>query len=55
MHICGQCLKQFKSEAEYLAHKCEKTGVAPTDPKSMGENYEAIQNAALARGEAKIK
>lgn len=50
MHICGQCQIQFDTEAEYLNHRCSETGVEPTDPRSMGADYEAIQQSALERG-----
>jgi len=47
---CGQCNKEFETKEVCLAHICEVTGVAPTDPRSMGENYAQIQEAALKRG-----
>jgi uncharacterized C2H2 Zn-finger protein len=47
---CGQCNKEFKDREACLKHVCEVTGVVQTDPKSMGENFKAIQEAALKRG-----
>lgn len=47
---CGQCGLGFKTETAYLRHVCEVTGVIPTEPASMGANWEAIQKAALERG-----
>ena len=47
---CGQCGLGFPTAEAELAHVCEVTGVTPTDPRSMGENFEAIQQAALERG-----
>lgn len=52
MVICGQCNTQFETSEAELAHICSVTGVAPTDPRSMGANYEAIQAAALERGQS---
>lgn len=49
--FCGQCGLEFATSALELEHVCKVTGVKPTDPKSMGANYEAIQKAAVARGE----
>lgn len=51
MHKCGQCEQEFKTEAAYLKHECSVTGARPTEPESMGANWEAIQKAALERGE----
>lgn len=58
--ICGQCTTKFEAEVEAdalaaeLEHICSVTGFAPTDPRSMGEDYEAIQAAALSRGVERI-
>lgn len=52
-HNCGQCKMGFATEALYLAHQCAATGFKPTEPQSMGEDFEAIQDAALVRGEAR--
>ena len=30
-HICSPCGKEFKTEKEYLEHKCEKRGGARPD------------------------
>lgn len=54
-HVCGRCGQAFGSEDSYLSHVCVGTGVAPTDPRSMGPAYEAIQNAALRRGSLRTK
>lgn len=50
---CGQCNKEFENNEAYLSHVCEVTKVTPTDPKSMGADYEKIQAAALKRGAEK--
>jgi uncharacterized C2H2 Zn-finger protein len=50
MEYCGQCGKEFKDYKSYLTHTCEVTGVVPTDPKTMGEGYELIQEEAMKRG-----
>lgn len=49
-HVCGQCQLQFETENEYLTHVCSELSVCPTDPRAMGADYEAIQQAALTRG-----
>lgn len=51
MVICGKCNEEFDTPELELAHVCAVTGVAPTEPESMGPNWELIQEAALARGE----
>lgn len=51
MVICGQCTQEFKTAEEELNHVCPTTGVKPTDPKTMGPNYKAIQEAAIKRGQ----
>lgn len=51
IHLCGQCNQQFTSENAYLNHQCNATGFTPTDPAHLGPEFEAIQKAALARGE----
>lgn len=50
--FCGQCDQEFETPELELEHICPATGVAPTDPRTMGPNWQAIQEAALARGEA---
>lgn len=50
---CGKCNKEFENNEAYLSHVCEVTGVVPTDPRSMGKDFEKIQNAALKRGSEK--
>lgn len=49
-HVCGQCNKTFATEAEYLDHTCEATGFNPTQAEHLGEDFAAIQEAALKRG-----
>lgn len=53
IHRCGLCEGEFDSEEAYCEHKCEATGFAPTEPEHHGEHFEKIQEAALARGEAR--
>ncbi|MFA5261425.1 MAG: hypothetical protein WC450_09375 [Candidatus Omnitrophota bacterium] len=55
LHICGQCNAKFKTEAEYLAHLCKKTGHKPTEIENLGPEAEAISKAALERGAARKK
>ncbi len=50
-HICGQCGGKFGSEKRYLDHTCKTTGVTPRDPESMGNDYAAVQDAAVERGQ----
>ncbi len=52
-HKCGQCRGEYKTEVEYLAHKCEKSGFKPTEPENLGEEFKLVSEAALARGAAK--
>lgn len=49
---CGQCGAEYKDDAEYLNTVCKATGVAPTDPLSMGKNWARIQDLALDRGKS---
>lgn len=53
IHICSVCGKEFDSEQGYLDHKCEVTGFTPTEIEHQGEEFKAISEAAIARGEAK--
>jgi hypothetical protein len=48
--FCGQCNVEFDTEELELAHVCETTGYAPTDPRSMGPNWDKIAVAAIERG-----
>lgn len=48
--FCGQCSLEFEGDPDYLVHECEVTGVVPTDPESMGVNWQTIQQKALERG-----
>jgi hypothetical protein len=52
-HICGSCGLEFGTEAEYLAHKCKKTGFKPTQMGHLGDEFKAISDSAIARGQAK--
>ena len=45
----------FDSEENYLSHTCEKSGYQPTEPENLGEEFEAISNAAIARGNEKSR
>lgn len=49
-HICGQCNNSWATEAEYIAHTCQTTGVTPTDPLHQGAEFLEVQKAALERG-----
>jgi predicted nucleic acid-binding Zn-ribbon protein len=50
-HICSPCGGEFATEQEYLDHVCPKSGVTPKDPENLGEEFKAISEAALKRGE----
>ena len=50
MATCGQCEKHFKSLEGYLDHECKKTGYKPTQAENLGEDFKAISEAALQRG-----
>lgn len=50
-HICGQCNQEFNSEQAYLDHTCPSSGTTPTDPANLGEDFQAVSDAALQRGE----
>lgn len=52
-HICGKCQGEFGSEQEYVEHLCKVTGVQPTNPEHLGPEFQAISQAALARGAAR--
>lgn len=54
--ICSPCGKEFKTEEEYLNHKCSKAdGAKPTEPeyliKTTTPNLVKIQESAIKRGE----
>lgn len=49
-HVCGQCQKEFSTEGEYLDHECS-SGFTPKDPENLGPEFQAVSEAALARGE----
>lgn len=54
--ICGPCGKSFKTNEEYLNHKCEAAGGAkPTEPeyliRTTTPNFARVSEAALKRGE----
>lgn len=40
----------YDTQEDELQSVNPETGFLPTDPQSMGENWEAIQQAALDRG-----
>ena len=48
--FCGQCEGEFETPELELEHVCEVTGYAPTDPRSMGPNWDRIAVAAIERG-----
>jgi len=55
---CGPCGKVFKTNAEYLKHKCEKAGGAkPTEPeyliRTTTPHFAKISEAAVKRGAEK--
>jgi len=50
-HICSPCGLKFATEQEYLDHTCGVTGVTPKDSENLGEDFKAIQESALKRGE----
>ena len=56
---CGSCGVIFKTDEEYLVHKCVKTGFTPRDiehfDKLSGGKYSLVSKAALKRGEEKRK
>lgn len=48
--FCGQCTLEFETPELELEHICSVTGYAPTDPRSMGPNWQQISIAAIERG-----
>ena len=54
-HVCGQCDTEFGTVDEYLDHECENTGFTPRDPEHLGEDFQAVSQAALERGEEQKK
>lgn len=52
-NICGKCNGAFETDDLYVRHLCSETGFAPVMPEHQGEGFAAIQQAALARGEAR--
>jgi hypothetical protein len=52
-HICNLCKAEFETDAEYVAHTCEATGVTPADNEHQGPEFAAISEAALKRGAEK--
>lgn len=55
IHKCGRCEVEFATDQEYLEHECPETGVTPKDPEHLGEEFKAVQEAALERGAEKAK
>jgi hypothetical protein len=59
-HKCSPCGKEFKTEAEYLEHACEKAEGAKPDTadflkKTTMPHYDKVAEAAQKRGTAKAK
>lgn len=50
---CGQCNGEFNDDPEFLDHLCPEAGCRPVDPQFMGPDFQAIQEAAISRGEAR--
>jgi hypothetical protein len=48
--VCTPCGKTWANAEDFRAHVCEVSGVAPTDPAYLGEDFAAISEAALQRG-----
>lgn len=56
-HICGACSGGFETEADYVAHVCDRTNYTPADI----EHHDALTNgmhsrasiSALERGEVR--
>lgn len=53
-HICARCADEWLTEAEYLNHVCPATNVTPQDPAHLGEEFAAVQEAALQRGAERV-
>ena len=51
-HFCGVCNEGFETEEQYCDHECED-GFTPKDPEHLGEEFQAVSEAAIARGEAR--
>lgn len=49
-HICGVCSEGFETEEQYCDHKCSD-GFTPKDAEHLGEEFMAVSEAAVARGE----
>lgn len=54
-HICGQCRLGFNTDEEYCNHKCNATGFSPQEPEHLGEDFVAISEAALQRGNRRVE
>lgn len=58
-HICSSCKKEFKTEKEYLNHKCEKTGFKPTQVEHLDKlsngKFSLQSKKALERGKKRKK
>ena len=52
-HIDGLTGLVFETEEAYLKHKSPATGFTPEDPEHLGEEFKAVQAAALKRGASK--
>jgi len=56
--ICGPCGEEFKTNEEFLKHKCKAAdGAMPTQPeyviRTTTPGFAKISEAAVKRGEAK--
>ena len=50
-HVCGVCNDEWLTEDEYNSHTCPGTGFTPQQPEHLGEEFIAISESAVARGE----
>lgn len=59
VHKCGQCDLSFHSEADYLAHLCQKSGYNPTQIEHQdiltGGIFSKQAESALDRGAKRKK
>lgn len=53
VHVCGKCSGEFETDEQYCDHQCETTGFTPKQAENLGEEFAAVQQAAIERGEAR--